>query len=95
MVRPSVSASLILVHNPLIILMRRIIHVIYSLFSLFPCFCLAGVDYRHPALGGCFGKGCKIAYGYDLVGDDYNGTADTIKEDDDPLDNCPSDAGNV
>ncbi|KAL8280710.1 hypothetical protein RQP46_007033 [Phenoliferia psychrophenolica] len=22
-----------------------------------------GVDYTHPALGGCFGKGCKIAYG--------------------------------
>ena len=22
-----------------------------------------GVDYRHPALGGCFGAGCKIAFG--------------------------------
>lgn len=52
-----------------------------------------GVDYRHPALGGCFGTGCRIAYGYDLVGDDYNGSPDSIKEDDDPLDNCPAGAG--
>ncbi len=22
-----------------------------------------GVDYRHPSLGGCFGSGCKIAFG--------------------------------
>jgi hypothetical protein len=26
-----------------------------------------GVDYRHPSLGGCFGPGCKVAYGYDVV----------------------------
>lgn len=32
-----------------------------------------GIDYKHPALGGCFGSGCKVAYGYDFVGDDYNG----------------------
>ncbi|KAK0122871.1 hypothetical protein ONS96_009897 [Cadophora gregata f. sp. sojae] len=31
-----------------------------------------GVDYRHPSLGGCFGEGCKIAFGYDFVGNDYN-----------------------
>ncbi|KAK8048792.1 hypothetical protein PG994_010522 [Apiospora phragmitis] len=30
-----------------------------------------GVDCLHPALGGCFGPGCKVAFGYDLVGDDY------------------------
>ncbi|KAG0077637.1 hypothetical protein BGZ92_001834 [Podila epicladia] len=30
----------------------------------------SGVDYTHPALGGCFGPGCKVAYGTDLVGDD-------------------------
>ncbi|KAH7303927.1 minor extracellular protease vpr [Stachybotrys elegans] len=29
-----------------------------------------GLDYRHPALGGCFGEGCKVAGGYDFVGDD-------------------------
>ncbi|KAK8089853.1 peptidase S8/S53 domain-containing protein [Apiospora hydei] len=33
-----------------------------------------GVDYLHPALGGCFGPGCKFAFGYDLVGDDYGDT---------------------
>ncbi|KAG2223928.1 hypothetical protein INT45_009380 [Circinella minor] len=49
----------------------------------------SGVDYRHPALGGCFGSGCKIEFGYDLVGDDYNGTHESVKEDNDPLDNCP------
>jgi len=24
----------------------------------------SGVDYLHPALGGCFGTGCKVAFGY-------------------------------
>ncbi|CAF1193289.1 unnamed protein product [Didymodactylos carnosus] len=46
-----------------------------------------GVDYTHPALGKCFGKGCKIAYGYDLVGDDYTGKNTPIP-DSDPYDNC-------
>jgi subtilisin family serine protease len=32
-----------------------------------------GVDFTHPALGGCFGPGCKIAGGADLVGDAFNG----------------------
>lgn len=31
-----------------------------------------GVDYDHPDLGGCFGTGCRVAYGYDLVGDAFN-----------------------
>jgi len=31
-----------------------------------------GLDYDHPDLGGCFGPGCRVAYGYDLVGDAYN-----------------------
>ena len=31
-----------------------------------------GVDYDHPDLGGCFGPGCRVAYGYDLVGNAYN-----------------------
>ncbi|KAI8803811.1 peptidase S8/S53 domain-containing protein [Cladochytrium replicatum] len=30
-----------------------------------------GVDFQHPALGGCFEPGCLIGYGTDLVGDDY------------------------
>ncbi|KAI8057827.1 peptidase S8/S53 domain-containing protein [Syncephalis plumigaleata] len=46
-----------------------------------------GIDYRHPALGGCFGPGCKVAYGYDFVGSDYNGE-NTPVEDEDPLDDC-------
>jgi hypothetical protein len=29
-----------------------------------------GVDYTHPALGGCFGQGCKVEGGYDFVNDD-------------------------
>ncbi|KAI8878958.1 subtilisin-like protein [Backusella circina FSU 941] len=50
----------------------------------------SGIDYMHPALGGGFGKGYKVAAGYDLVGDNYN-EDEGIKpiEDDDPSDNCP------
>ncbi|KAI1318964.1 hypothetical protein EDD11_005398 [Mortierella claussenii] len=40
-----------------------------------------GVDFTHPALGGCFGKGCKVAYGYDFVGDAYNGRNKPIPSD--------------
>lgn len=39
----------------------------------------------HPALGGCFGKGCLVSFGYDLVGDEYNGR-NTPKPDADPMD---------
>ncbi|TPX17546.1 uncharacterized protein E0L32_003189 [Thyridium curvatum] len=46
-----------------------------------------GVDYRHPALGGCFGPGCPVSFGTDLVGDDYNGY-NTPRPDPDPLDTC-------
>ncbi len=31
-----------------------------------------GTDYDHPDLGGCFGPGCRVAKGYDFVGDTYN-----------------------
>lgn len=31
-----------------------------------------GLDYTHEALGGCFGPGCKVAGGYDLVGKNWN-----------------------
>ncbi|KAL6868592.1 peptidase S8/S53 domain-containing protein [Trichoderma novae-zelandiae] len=34
----------------------------------------SGVDYNHPVLGGCFGEGCIISYGMDLIGDAFNGT---------------------
>ncbi|PHH58705.1 hypothetical protein CDD82_2765 [Ophiocordyceps australis] len=34
----------------------------------------SGIDYTHPALGnGCFGKGCLVSFGTDLVGDDFTG----------------------
>lgn len=31
-----------------------------------------GVDYTHPALGGCFGPGCKVGGGFDFAGDNPN-----------------------
>ncbi|KAG6009433.1 hypothetical protein E4U21_002348 [Claviceps maximensis] len=37
-----------------------------------------GVDYHNPALGRCFGKGCLVTAGYDLVGNAYNGTSKSI-----------------
>ncbi|KAF9969928.1 hypothetical protein BGZ73_007506 [Actinomortierella ambigua] len=45
----------------------------------------SGIDYKHPALGGCFGKGCRVQYGWDFVGDDYDGN-NTPKADADPMD---------
>ncbi|KAJ3207860.1 hypothetical protein HDU67_007185 [Dinochytrium kinnereticum] len=51
----------------------------------------SGIDYTHEALGGGFGPGFKVAYGYDLVGDRYaNGEGQVA--DPDPLDNCSSDS---
>ncbi|KAJ3522214.1 hypothetical protein NMY22_g11986 [Coprinellus aureogranulatus] len=44
-----------------------------------------GIDYRHPALGGGFGPGFKVAGGFDLVGDDYTGNNQPVP-DPDPLD---------
>ena len=32
----------------------------------------SGIDYDHPDLGGCFGRGCRVTNGYDFVGDDYD-----------------------
>ncbi|KAL8387692.1 hypothetical protein RB595_009736 [Gaeumannomyces hyphopodioides] len=46
-----------------------------------------GVDYTHPALGGCFGPGCVVEYGADLVGDSYNGSNKPVP-DADPMDTC-------
>lgn len=31
-----------------------------------------GIDYHHPDLGGCFGPGCRVAVGWDFVGDAFN-----------------------
>ncbi len=31
-----------------------------------------GIDYDNPALGGCFGANCRVAAGFDFVGDRFN-----------------------
>ena len=36
-----------------------------------------GIDYDHPDLGGGFGPGYKVAYGYDFVGDAYDAGSTT------------------
>ncbi|RKP07590.1 peptidase S8/S53 domain-containing protein [Thamnocephalis sphaerospora] len=46
-----------------------------------------GIDYLHPGLGGCFGQGCRVAYGWDFVGDSYDGNSAPIP-DADPRDTC-------
>ena len=48
----------------------------------------AGVDYMHPDLGGGFGPGFRVAYGYDFVGDNGNGDYGTAYPDGDPRDTC-------
>ncbi|KAI1338783.1 subtilisin-like protein [Xylariaceae sp. FL0016] len=54
-----------------------------------------GVDYNHPALGsGCFGEGCLISYGTDMVGDNYTGY-NTPVPDSDPYDNCQGHGSHV
>lgn len=45
----------------------------------------SGVEYMHPALGGCYGKGCRVYTGKDFVGDAYTG-ANEPQPDDDPRD---------
>jgi len=45
-----------------------------------------GIDYHHPDLGGCFGPGCRVAMGWDFVGDDF-GTTGIPAPDPDP-DDC-------
>ncbi|KAI1275078.1 peptidase S8/S53 domain-containing protein [Xylaria sp. FL0933] len=53
-----------------------------------------GIDYTHPALGGCFGSGCLVSYGTDLVGDDYTGS-NTPVPDNDPYDGCAGHGSHV
>ncbi|KAH6654877.1 peptidase S8/S53 domain-containing protein, partial [Truncatella angustata] len=53
-----------------------------------------GVDYTHPALGGGFGPGYLVSYGYDIVGDDYTGY-NTPHPDDDPYDGCAGHGSHV
>ncbi|GFR49052.1 hypothetical protein Agub_g11078 [Astrephomene gubernaculifera] len=44
-----------------------------------------GVDYNHPALGGGFGSGFKVAYGRDFVGDAFR-PGGVPRPDADPMD---------
>ncbi|CAG9948013.1 unnamed protein product [Clonostachys rosea f. rosea IK726] len=44
-----------------------------------------GVDYKHPALGGCFGEGCLVSFGRDLTGDGFTGENQPVP-DSDPMD---------
>ncbi|KAI9337125.1 peptidase S8/S53 domain-containing protein [Zopfochytrium polystomum] len=46
----------------------------------------AAAEKIHIATG--FGPGYKVAFGYDLVGDIFDGTAARLKPDADPIDNC-------
>jgi subtilisin family serine protease len=48
----------------------------------------SGVDYTHPALGGCLGPGCLVEVGYDFTGDDFLPGVRPAEPDDDPADNC-------
>ncbi|KAG6277517.1 hypothetical protein E4U47_007115 [Claviceps purpurea] len=42
----------------------------------------SGIDFTHAALGnGCFGKGCLVSFGTDLVGDAYNGSNKAVPDD--------------
>jgi len=36
------------------------------------CVVDTGIDYTHPALGGCLGSGCKVLDGYDFYNNDDN-----------------------
>ena len=49
-----------------------------------------GIDYLHPDLGGCFGPGCRVAFGTDFVGDNYDANfSDAAHQpvpDNDPMD---------
>jgi subtilisin family serine protease len=59
----------------------------YTGSGLFVAIVDTGVDYKHPALGGGFGAGFKIAHGYDFAGDAYNGTNTAVPKAD-PYSQC-------
>lgn len=47
-----------------------------------------GIDAYHPALGGGFGPGFKVAGGYDFVGDKPDNDVDPPDPDDSPITTC-------
>ncbi|KAF6827563.1 subtilisin-like serine protease pr1c [Colletotrichum plurivorum] len=48
----------------------------------------SGVDWSHPALGGCFGPGCLVEGGWDFTGDDFLPGVRPVQPDADPIDHC-------
>ncbi|KAF9873122.1 hypothetical protein CkaCkLH20_09285 [Colletotrichum karsti] len=48
----------------------------------------SGVDWTHPALGGCFGPGCLVEAGWDFTGDDFLPGVRPLQPDADPMDDC-------
>lgn len=48
----------------------------------------SGIDAFHPALGGGFGPGFKVAGGYDFVGDKPDNDVDPPAPDDSPITTC-------
>ena len=42
----------------------------------------SGIDYHHPDLGGAFGPGNRVAYGWDFVGDDFDWYKTPVPDDD-------------
>ena len=47
-----------------------------------------GINYKHKALGRCFGPGCKVVGGYDLVGHHLDEELGGETPDDDPMDSA-------
>lgn len=48
----------------------------------------SGIDYKNPILGGCFGEGCLVSFGWDIVGDGVLGDSNKFTPDDDPWEEC-------
>lgn len=45
----------------------------------------SGIDYHHPDLGGCFGPMCRVAFGFDFVGNNFR-SGSAVQPDADPDD---------
>jgi subtilisin family serine protease len=52
-----------------------------------------GIDFDHPDLGGCFGPGCRVDKGFDLVGDDYDSSSADPAQQTPVPDPIPDDCG--
>lgn len=55
-----------------------------------PCNSCSGIDYSHPAFGGCTAINeppgrCRVVAGYDFVGDDFQMPTDPLQPNPDPV----------